>query len=495
MSGSAVDNAGNSASASTSLNVDKTAPSISGVVPAANVNGWFNAPVTVSWSCADALSGVASCPGSTTLSSDGAAQSVSGTAADTADNLRSATVSGINIDQTAPTIVASITPAANAGGWNNSAVTVHFTCSDATSGIAAGDCPADQVVSAEGVTTVSGAVTDRAGNAATDSITVKIDTIAPGIVGAQTPDPNGAGWNNTDVTVSFNCTDAGSGIATAGCTSPVNVTDGAAQSVTGTAVDLAGNTSTATMSGINVDTTDPTLSGTPTTAPNANGWYNSPVTIHWACSDALSGIAGACPPDSVISSEGSGLTATAAVSDVAGNSTTATSSPVNIDLTAPSTTASSAPDWSNSSVTVALSATDNLSGVASTQFVVDGGATQTGSSVLLVDEGVHTVQFWSTDNAGNVEATHTATVKIDKTAPSISVSQSPQANGAGWNNSDVTVTFTCGDSLSGVASCTSPQTVSSEGCGSVGVGFRGGQCGEFGVGFDVVECRQDGSVD
>ena len=59
--------------------------------------------------------------------------------------------------------------------------------------------------------------------------------------------------------------------------------------------------------------------------------------------------------------------------------------------------------------------------------------------MLLTDEGVHTVQFWSIDNAGNVEATHTATVKIDKTAPSITVSQSPAANGAGWNNTDVTV--------------------------------------------------------
>ena len=49
------------------------------------------------------------------------------------------------------------------------------------------------------------------------------------------------------------------------------------------------------MSGINVDETPPTLTGAPTTAPNANGWYDGPVTIHWTCSDALSGIAGRLP--------------------------------------------------------------------------------------------------------------------------------------------------------------------------------------------------------
>src|SRR5262249_36527082 len=140
---------------------------------------------------------------------------------------------------------------------------------------------------------------------------------------------------------------------------------------------------------------------------------------------------------------------------------------VKIDLTAPATTASTLPDWSNGDVTLTLSATDSLSGVAGTFFTVDGGATQSGTSVLLTDEGVHTVTFWSVDNAANVDATHTASVRSDKTAPSITVTQAPDANTAGWNNTDVTVTFTCGDSLSGVASCTTPQHVTTEGAGQL----------------------------
>ena len=39
------------------------------------------------------------------------------------------------------------------------------------------------------------------------------------------------------------------------------------------------------------------------------GWYSQPVTIHWTCTDALSGIAGSCPTDSVLNAEGVGVTA------------------------------------------------------------------------------------------------------------------------------------------------------------------------------------------
>ena len=56
-------------------------------------------------------------------------------------------------------------------------------------------------------------------------------------------------------------------------------------------------------------------------------------------------------------------------------------------------------------------------------------------------------------------------MSIDKTAPTITHAQSPEPNDNGWNNADVTVTFTCDDQpgLSGIASCTAPHTVTSEG--------------------------------
>src|SRR5207302_1559503 len=115
----------------------------------------------------------------------------------------------------------------------------------------------------------------------------------------------------------------------------------------------------------NIDKTAPTLSGAPTSAPNADGWYNGNVTIHWTAADqaGLSGLDPATvPADSTIAGEGSGLTASASVSDKAGNTTTASSSPsVNIDRTAPNTTASAPPAWNNSDVTVNLAGNDALS--------------------------------------------------------------------------------------------------------------------------------------
>ncbi len=458
--GHAVDNAGNTAAATATLNIDKTPPTIHGTVPPANVFGWYNVPVTTNWTCGDALSGVATCPNPSTLSSDGLGQSVTGTTSDTAGNPASATVSGINIDQTAPVLTPSA-PATPIAGWYAGPVTVHWTCTDNLSGVVT--CPADQTVTAEGVTSLAQTITDKAGNSTTNVITIRIDKTPPVIVGAAAPAPNGNGWNNSNVTVSFTCSDTLSG--TASCSGPSTLGEGAHQSVTGTATDQAGNVGSATVSGINVDETAPTLSGTPTTAANANGWYKNAVTIHWTCADALSGVDGStCPANSIISGEGTAQQQARTVFDLAGNAASANSTPVNVDLTAPVTSASAIPPTA-SSVTVTFTATDNLSGVASTNFSVDGGANQVGTSVTFNTVGTHTLTYYSVDKAGNVEGTHVATVNISVNAPTITASLSPPPNAAGWNKSNVTVTFTCVDAVSGIASCTPPHTVTTEGAG------------------------------
>jgi alpha-tubulin suppressor-like RCC1 family protein len=388
------------------------------------------------------------------------------------------------LDNTAPALLpsdgnknlnvlpAGIVPAPNAAGWNNSDVTINWSAADAGSGIASGPTPATGSVTAN--TTADGTIktasaADRVGNSGSGAVTVKLDKDKPTLTPARTP-ANANGWNNGNVTIAWHCADALSGLksCTDGGTTIVGA-EGANQSRAATAVDVADNSASVTVGGINIDTTATVLSGAPTTQPNPAGWYNRAVSIHWMCTDPTgangtdgSGFApDACPADSQLASEGRGQTANAMVSDQAGNTTSATSSPaVDIDLTAPNTAIAALPVWNNDSVTVNFDANDALSGVAATYFMIDGGAAQSGISVTIADEGEHTLAFWSVDTAGNQEAHTTISVKIDKTSPTIRVGQSPAANADGWNNGDVTVTFTCADALSGITICIADGTSS-----------------------------------
>ena len=108
-------------------------------------------------------------------------------------------------------------------------------------------------------------------------------------------------------------------------------TAGATFSCTATS---AGGTSSKTTSTLKRDATPPPISAAATTAPNANGWYSGDVTIRLTCSDATSGLAGACPADQVLTASGSSATPT--IYDNACNSATSNVVTVQIDKSAPS---------------------------------------------------------------------------------------------------------------------------------------------------------------
>ncbi len=273
---------------------------------------------------------------------------------------------------------------------------------------------------------------------------------------------NGFGWNSSNVTVNFTCTDAGSGVASV---TPATVlsSNGAGQSVTGTCTDNAGLQSSTTVSGINIDKTPPTIFGATTTSPIYNGWFNGDVSVAWTCSDALSGINGSCPAPYLVTGEGANLAATASVSDKANNAVVTFLTPIKIDRTPPNTAINAPGTWNNTDVNVILTPADPLSGVAFTYYTINSGSPQSGSSFTLSAEGTYDIEYWSVDNVGNIEVPHTAQVHIDLTDPTITHSQLPLPNLNNWNNTDVDVTFLCGDNLSGVASCGPDQTTSSEG--------------------------------
>jgi hypothetical protein len=125
---------------------------------------------------------------------------------------------------------------------------------------------------------------DGAGNVEPHQVVV--EGAGPVITVTRTPLPNEAGWNSSDVTLSFDCVDNESGVAL--CPAPVTVsTEGAHQTVTVTAWDNAGNPNTATVSDINIDLTAPTV----TFSGNVGAYtVDQSVVINCAAADALSGL-------------------------------------------------------------------------------------------------------------------------------------------------------------------------------------------------------------
>jgi hypothetical protein len=266
------------------------------------------------------------------------------------------------------------------------------------------------------------------------------DTTAPTTTATPSPAPNAAGWNKTDVTVALHATDeaGGSGVrdityslsgaqsaalsTLAGDTASTTITSEGITTVTYFATDNASNVEASRTLVVRIDKTAPTLTTT-RTAPNANGWNNGPVAVHFDAADSLSGIDGPATFDTTVSSEGQDQSVGHTFTDVAGNTRSATVSAINIDLTSPRTTASPSPaanasGWWHTAVSVTLAASDNLSGVATTQYMLDGGVwTPYTSPIGVSTAGTHTLQYRSTDRADNQETAQTLTVRIDLIAP------------------------------------------------------------------------------
>lgn len=142
-----------------------------------------------------------------------------------------------------------------------------------------------------GTQTASCSYTDGGGLTASAAETYGIvDTIAPSIAFVNTtPAANGNGWNNSDVTVNWSCSDSGSGAVAASISQTLS-SEGANQSATGTCEDHAGNLASDTQSGINIDKTAPAVAVTGVTN-GASYILGSVPAAGCSTTDALSGVA------------------------------------------------------------------------------------------------------------------------------------------------------------------------------------------------------------
>lgn len=232
------------------------------------------------------------------------------------------------VDPSAPSISYTLNPASPDGsnGWYKGNVSLTWNVNEPESpkSLQKTGCVDQNITSDQAETTYNCSATS-AGGTASESVTIKRDATAPTISGSASPAANGAGWNNSDVTVSFTCGDVLSGVASCEPNQTLSV-DGAGLSAAGTAVDNAGNSATATVSGINIDKTAPTnikFSGDPA---DGGTYYFGSVPAAPTCSAdaAISGLA-SC----VVSGYSAAIgqhTLTATATDNAGNVGTATSS-------------------------------------------------------------------------------------------------------------------------------------------------------------------------
>lgn len=191
------------------------------------------------------------------------------------------------------------------------------------------------------------------------------DSIDPVITATVSPVPNDFGWNSETVTISFECTDEGSAIVS--CTDPIEVTtEGTNQTYTGTAVDLAGNTTSIEVS-VNIDKSLPVLT---LTAPSDGITVTDAViSVTGSLSDNL-GISGLLVNDSPVSWDNSGQFSTTVtliegendlsvvVEDLAGNQARVTRSLIYQPNQAPVAQNQSLSGSEDQSLTIDLLATD-----------------------------------------------------------------------------------------------------------------------------------------
>jgi hypothetical protein len=163
------------------------------------------------------------------------------------------------------------------------------------------------------------------------------------------------------------------------------------------------------------------------------GWYTSDVSVSWSVSDAESTIISqsGCDAQSV-TSDTSGTEITCSATSVGG--TASQSVTIKRDATAPTTSGSSS--IAGTQATVTLTASDNLSGIATTSYSVNGGALQSYTGPFaLSGPGTYTISYSSADVAGNTEVTRTLDVNVVVTFPANGVLDSfNRANGKVGDN-------------------------------------------------------------
>lgn len=381
-------------------------------------------------------------------------------AADSWGNTPAVRSGSVALDRTDPRSTAAVTSGTlGQNGWYVSAPSVSVTTTDTGSGVHERRYSLDSgsstrvsgaiAIKASGTHTFKYHAIDNAGNVEGNrSLTVKVDLAKPVTTATATGTAGTNGWFRGPVQLSLAATDAHSGVAgiqigvdgapLSPYTAAISLSTEGIHSVRYAATDRAGNIEATKTTTIRIDATAPTSGAATMTGPiGESGWFTGPVTVGFSGgADAVSGFAGyryvldGGPAKVTTSSSipfgtaGSHTLAYGAI-DVAGNLQATRSLAFRIDPAPPAitTTVTGGPAGDAGTyrgpVTVAIAATDGVSGLATLVASVDGASPASVSGpIALSAEGAHRIAITATDRAGNV-STRTVNLVIDLTEPSL----------------------------------------------------------------------------
>ncbi|MHB8604016.1 MAG: CRTAC1 family protein [Thermoplasmatota archaeon] len=284
------------------------------------------------------------------------------------------------------------------------------------------------------------------------SSAVETDTIGPKVT-VTADEPGKAGWFARAPNLTLTATDRGVTTISGVASIEYRVDDGAWQTYTATVVmpagdhdfeyratDNAGNPSGVSVLHVRIDNTPPVTSASASGTVGNGGWFVSPVNVSFSATDDRSGIDATyatldAPGDPTTPAPAAGLAVVTdgvhAVRyrsvDLAQNVEGTRELDVAIDTTPPVTSIG----YNGSFVVeedgvhimtataITLFPNDATSGLAATEYRIDGGdwSAYTAPIHLAGADGAHTLEYRSTDNAGNVEATHLAHLVLDNVTP------------------------------------------------------------------------------
>jgi hypothetical protein len=381
---------------------------------------------------------------------------------------------GIVIDTTAPTLDASISPAANGAGWNNtSPVQVSLAADDGagsgvgqiryttdgsdpmTSGTAQvyGGTPLE--VTAQGTTTVRSLAFDLAGNPSNPNTrVVKLDTDAPANELSLSNVTGGAFLNGSTVYYS--------GAASGSFTLTNAVADSLSGPASSATAALTGTTSGWSHSSSSVTT--------PAGGPYVSDAFDWTAGTSSSPSETVTGADVADNPsmttltftNDTTAPSGGALTVNGTAANAAGTTTSFdTDGSFTIGTRTDYSTDTGSGVASSTLVRTEATLTNNVCGTFGSPVTIPGNPAQSGLAA-----GCYKFTLTGTDNVGN-SASVATTVKVDSVAPS--TTDNTASIGNAWRNTNTTVTLTPTDSGTNVANTyyttdgSTPTTSSSQG--------------------------------